>query len=90
MIPNEQIFTRQSLILAVSAVQVFWKNCGKGEIAHNEQFLLIPQCFLPFSAILIKLEIVVCKLSQFGRVQNLSFGKGLAALRKKLFKNFEA
>ena len=21
---------------------------GKGEIAHNEQFLLVPQCFLPF------------------------------------------
>ena len=27
--------------------QVFWKNCGKGEIAHNEQFLLFPRCFLP-------------------------------------------
>ena len=21
---------------------------GKGEIAHNEQFLLFPQCFLPY------------------------------------------
>ena len=31
----------------VSAVQIFWKHCGKGEIAHNEQFLLFPQCFLP-------------------------------------------
>ena len=27
--------------------------------------------------IFMKLEIVICKLFQFGRVQNLSFGKGL-------------
>ena len=25
----------------------FENNVGKGEIAHNEQFLLFPQCFLP-------------------------------------------
>ena len=28
--------------------QAFWKHCGKGEIACLEQFLLFPQCFLPF------------------------------------------
>ena len=34
--------------LYVSAVQVFLKKtAGKGEIAHNEQFLLFPKCF-PF------------------------------------------
>ena len=36
--------------------------------------------FYPFgelSAIFIKFEIVVCKLIEFGRVYNLSFGKGL-------------
>ena len=52
---------------------------GKGEIAHNEQFLLFPQCFLPveeLSAIFIKFEIVVCKVFQFGRVLNLLVGKG--------------
>ena len=27
--------------------QTFRKHCGKGEIAHNEQFLLFPQCFRP-------------------------------------------
>ena len=26
----------------------FITTVGKGEIAHNEQFLLFPQCFLPF------------------------------------------
>ena len=25
--------------------RAFWKQCGKGEIAHNEQFLLFPTVF---------------------------------------------
>ena len=41
----------------VSAVQVFWKR--------NKQFLFFPT---EFSAIVTELEIVVCKLFQFGRV----------------------
>ena len=47
----------------------FENTVGKGEIAHNEQFLLFPQCFLSvfkLSAISIKFEIVVCKLLEFG------------------------
>ena len=32
----------------VSAVQVFRKHCGKRRIACSKQFLLFPQCFLPF------------------------------------------
>ena len=58
----------------------FEHTVGKGEIAHNEQFLLFPKCFLLFgelSAIFIKFEFVVCKSFQFGRVYYLSFGKGL-------------
>ena len=31
----------------MSAVQAFWKHCGKRRIARNKQFLLFPQCFLP-------------------------------------------
>ena len=58
---------------------------GKEELACNEQFLLFPQCYLPFgklpvSAIFIKFKIVVCKCFQFGRVQNLLFGKGLKGI----------
>ena len=35
-------------------LHVCWKfffenTVGKGEIAHNKQFLIFPQCFLPFS-----------------------------------------
>ena len=56
---------------------------GKGEIARNKQFLLFPvfltawRTFDNLSAICIKLEIVICKPFEFGRVYNLSFGKGL-------------
>ena len=49
----------------------FENTVGKEEIAHNEQFLLFPQCFKPFgelSAIFIRFEIVICKLFAFGRV----------------------
>ena len=45
-----------------------FENCmGKVvEIARNEEFLFFPHSFLPFlrlSAIFIKFEIIVCKLS---------------------------
>ena len=55
----------------VSAVQVYWKHCGKGEIARDEQLILFPQRFLPISRTfcdLHHLEIVVCKPTEFGRV----------------------
>ena len=57
----------------------FENNVGKEENAHNKPFLLFPCVFYPFgdfSAIFIDFEIVVCKL--FGRVLNLSFGKGIS------------
>ena len=60
--------------------QVFEDIVEKGEIALNEQFLLFPQCFLPIlklSAFFVKFEIVVCKLLEFGGIENLSFWKGL-------------
>ena len=50
---------------------------GKREIARNEQFLYFPTVF-PFGklpAILIKIELVVCKLSVWERLI-LTFGKG--------------
>ena len=46
----------------------FENTVGKGEIACNEQFLLFSQGFYPFvelPTILIKFEIVVCKLFAF-------------------------
>ena len=57
----------------------FENTVGKGETARNEQFLLFPQCVLPIWKTFyhfINFGIVVCKLFQFGSVQDLSFGKG--------------
>ena len=55
----------------------FDNTVGKGEIARNKQFLLFPQSFEPVSkTIFINIEIDICKLFRFGRVQNSSFGKG--------------
>ena len=61
----------------------FENTVGKGEIACKEQFLLFLQCFFFYlfgelSAFFDKFEIVLCKVFQFGRVLNLSFGKGLS------------
>ena len=41
-------FPKQALVLRVCSISHL-KTLGKGKIAHNEQFLLFPQCFLPFS-----------------------------------------
>ena len=46
-----------------------FENTMKEEVAHNKQFLLFQRIFYPhlgeFSAIFIKVEIVVCKLFQY-------------------------
>ena len=36
-----------SLVFTCLQYKSFENTVGKGEIAHNEQFLLFPQCFLP-------------------------------------------
>ena len=57
----------QALVFIYLQYKSFENTAGKGEIACKEQFLLFPQCFLPFgelSAIFIKFKIVVCKLFQ--------------------------
>ena len=33
--------------MVFTCLQSFENTVGKGEIAHNEQFLLFPQCFVP-------------------------------------------
>ena len=40
--PNKSWFLH---VCSTSVLKTMWE---KGEIAHNEQFLLFPQCFLPF------------------------------------------
>ena len=40
-------FPNKPWFLRVCRTSTFENTVGKGEIAHNEQFLLFPQCFLP-------------------------------------------
>ena len=43
-------FPKQALVfkfVQYNLYKPFENTVGKGEIAHNEQFLLFPQCFLP-------------------------------------------
>ena len=74
-------FLNKPRFLRVCTKSLSKNTVGKGEIARYEQFLPFPQCFSTlFEKILsfsIKLKIVVSKLFQFGRAQNLWFGKGL-------------
>ena len=39
-------FPKQALVFTCLQEKSFKNTLGKGEIAHNEQFLLYPQCFL--------------------------------------------
>ena len=40
-------FPKQALVFTCLQYKSFENTVGKGEIAHNKQFLLFPQCFLP-------------------------------------------
>ena len=40
-------FAKQALVFTCLLYKSFENTVGKGEIAHNEQFFLFPQCFLP-------------------------------------------
>ena len=73
-------FPKQILFFTCLQYKSFENTAGKGETARNEQFLLFPQCFLPFMRIFShfhQIWNIVCKLFQFGRFWNVSFVKGL-------------
>ena len=60
---------------------------GKGKLLVTSNFSFSHSVFYPpgeLSGIFIKFEIVVCKLFQFGRDLNLSFGKGLTLFLNQL------
>ena len=46
---NVLTLSQTSPCFYLSAGHFFLKHGGEREIAHDEQFLLYPQCFLPFS-----------------------------------------
>ena len=74
--PNKPWFLR---VCSTSLLKTQW---GKEKLLVTSNFSFSHSVFYPFGelyTIFIKLKIVVCKLFQFGRVYNLSFGKGLIA-----------
>ena len=64
-------FLKQARVFTCMHDKSFENTVGKGEIAHNEQFLLSHSVFYWFGehfVIFMKVEIVVCKFFPFGRV----------------------
>ena len=73
-LPNKPWFLR---VCSTSLWKTLWE---KEKLVVTSNFFLSHSVFYPFgklSANFIKFEIVVCKLFQFGSIQNLSCGKGL-------------
>ena len=65
-------FPKQALVFTCLQYKSFENTVGKGEITHNEQFLLFPQCFLPVWITIChfhyNLRLSSYKLFQFVRV----------------------
>ena len=82
--PNKPWFLR---VCSRSLLKTLWE---KEKLLVTSIFSFSHTVFYPFgglSTIFIKYDIVVCKLFQFGRVEKLSFGKGLTTLVMKPFEN---
>ena len=71
-LPGLLTLSQTSLVFTCLQYKSFENTVGKGEIARNEQFLLFPQCFLPFRA-------TFCHFNQFNncRLQSLPIKKSL-------------
>ena len=80
--PNFSIrrFPKQALVFTCLQYKSFLNTVEKGE-TNNFFFSPLSENFPPLSP---NLKIVVCKLSQFGRIQNLSLGKGLNLSRRNV------
>ena len=46
---TSELFPKQALVFMCLQYKSFENTVGKGEIAHNKQFLLFPPCFLTLS-----------------------------------------
>ena len=78
--PNKPWFLR---VFSTSLLKTLWEKekllvTSNFSFSHSVFYL-----FVELSAIFIPSEIVVCKLFQFGKVKNLSFGKGLRFLANR-------
>ena len=78
--PNKPLFLR---VYSTNLLKTLWK---KDKLLSTSNFSFSHIGFYPFGelyAIFIIFEIVICKLFQCGRVQNLLFGKGLRVKKLK-------
>ena len=70
--PNKPWFLH---VCSSSLLKTLWEN---EKLLITSNFSFSPLCaYKELSAIFIPFKIVICKLFEFGRVENLSFGKGL-------------
>ena len=77
--PNKPWF---SCVSSTRLLKTLWE---KEKLLVTSNFSFSHSVFYPFgelSFISFKFEIVICKLLQFGRVQNLPFGKELTRIAK--------
>ena len=67
-------FPKQALVFMCLQFKCFENSVGKGEIARNKQFLLLPQCFLPFWITSCHFhQIANCRLQTLSVWQSLKF-----------------
>ena len=80
-------FPKKPWILRVWSASLLKTLWEKEKLLITSNFSFFHSVFYPLElyAIFIKIEIFVCKLFQFGRVQNLSFGKVLSLCFKFFF-----
>ena len=72
-------FPNKPRFLRVCSASLMKTQLEKEKLLVTSNFSFSHSVFYPLgelSAIFIEYEIVVCKLFQFGKVENLSFGKG--------------
>ena len=87
----DKSFPNKLLFSSVCSINLLKTLREKGEIARNGQFLLFPQCFLPFfchfypfSAIFITPNIVICSLLIWKSLKFVARGKDKSTIRKAI------
>ena len=73
-------FPNKPWVLPVCCIVLLKTLWEKEKLLETSNFSFSHSVFYPFgklSAIFINFQIVVCKLFEFGRIYNFSFGKGL-------------
>ena len=88
--PEFNPFPNKPWFLRVCCTSLLKTLREKEKLLVKSNFSFSRSVFYPLgelSSISIEFKIVIYKLFRFGRVLNLSFGKGLTAPKEKAFKN---